>query len=218
MLTDDRLRQELAAAFREQADPVARMAVGPAGLFRQAMRARRKRAAARVASVTAVVAALATAVSLVTISARRTARPVTAAGPPGLLLDAAVTVAPSAPAAARGMPPYLVIADHTRPVADIRGAATGRVLSEVPLPGTIDPKMTQIAAAGDDRTFVLAVFSVSHGIRFYRLHIGTDGRSARLTRLAIPSLPERDVADGIAVTADGKRLAVAVQIRGEQAR
>ena len=58
------------------------------------------------------------------------------------------------------MPPYYVIAGHGRPVAEVRDSKTGKILRAVPLPAGIDPKMSQIAAAGNGHTFALALFSV----------------------------------------------------------
>ncbi len=214
MLTDEDLQRELTAAFHQEADPVARTATGPAALFRQAIRRRRRRAAARAGSLVAAVAAAAAAVSLVTVARGPAAGPVTAAGQTGLLLAAAVSTPPPASAAARAMPPFYVVADHGRPVADVRDSATGRLLSRVRLPAGTDPKLTQVTAAADDRTFVLALFSPSGGTRFYELRITASGQPAGLTPLAIPPLPAQDVAAAIAVTPDGTRLAVARQRAG----
>ena len=211
MLTDDDLLRELAAAFHEQADPIARTAHQPATLFQQAIRHRRRRAAARAGSVVAAAAAVVVVASLATFAGR----PATTASPTGVLLAAAVTAAPPASAAARGMPLFYVVADHTRPVAVVRASAAGRTVSTVPLPAGTDPKLTQVTAAGDDRTFVLALFSLSRGTWFYELRITASGQAAGLTRLAVPPLPAREVADAIALTPGGTRLAVAIQVAGE---
>lgn len=217
MLTDDDLRRELTAAFHEQADPVTRTAIEPATLFRQAIR-RRRRAAAGAGSVVAAAAALAAAITLVTTAVRPAPGPTTTAGPTGLLLAAAVSTAPPAFAAVRGMPPFYVVADHNRPVADVRDSATGQPVSTVPLPAGTDPKLTQVTAAGNDQMFVLALFSPARGTRFYALRITTTGQSAGLTGLAIPPLPAREAADAIALTRDGTRLAVAIQATGGQGK
>ncbi len=216
MLTDDDLRRELTAAFHEQADPMARTVLHPATLFRQAVRHRRRRAAARAGSVVTAAAAVAAIVSLVAFPGRPTAGPATTASPAGTLLAAAVTTAPSASAAASGMPPFYLVADHNRPVAVVRASGTGQPVSGVPLPSGTDPKLTQVTAAGDDRTFVLALFSLSRGTQFYELRISASGQPAGLTRLAVPSLPTREAADAIALTPDGTRLAVAIQADGQR--
>ena len=185
MLTDHDLQTELAAAFREQADPVTRAAVDSAGVFRRAVRSRRRRVAVRAASVLAVVAVAAGA-SVVSRTLRPEPSP--AGQPPGLLLDAAVAAPPPARAAVSGMPRYYVTADHGRPVGEVRDSASGKTLSVVPLPGGIDPKLSQVAAAGNDHTFVLALFAFPR-TRFYLMHVAAGGRSARLVSLAIPPLP-----------------------------
>ncbi len=212
MLTDHDLQAELAVAFREQADPVTQTAVDSAGVFGRAVRSRRRRAAVRAASVLAVVA-VAVGASVVS----RIPRPeLSSAGqPPGLLLDAAVAAPPPARAAVSGMPRYYVTAGHGRPVAEVRDAASGKTLSVVPLPGGIDPKLSQVAAAGNDHTFVLASFAFPR-TRFYLMHVAAGGRSAWLVSLAIPPLPAGAVADAIAVSPGGRKLAVAVQFSGEQ--
>ena len=214
MLTDDALRRELAAAFHEQADPIAQTVFQPAALFRQAVRHRRRRTAARAGSVAAAAAVVAI-VSLV-IFPGRPGGPATTGAPAGVLLAAAVTTAPPASTAARGAPPFYVVAEHNRPVAVVRASAAGQPASTVALPSGIDPKLTQVTAAGHDRRFVLALYSLSRGTRFYELRITASGQAAGLTRLAIPPLPARDVADAITLTPDGTRLAVAIQVAGRR--
>jgi hypothetical protein len=113
------------------------------------------------------------------------------------------------------MPRYYVTMDHFRPVAEVRDAATGKVLRTVALPRRIDPKMSQIAAAGDGRRFVLALFSFPR-TRFYWLRVSAGGHSARLTALNAAPLPAGDAAAGIAVSPNGSKLAVAIQLSGGQ--
>jgi hypothetical protein len=108
------------------------------------------------------------------------------------------------------MPRYYVTVNHFRPIAEVADSATGKLLAMVALPRRIDPKMSQVAAAGNDRTFALALFSFPQ-TRFYRLRVAADGRSARLTAMNAAPLPAGEYADGIAVSPDGSRLAVAIQ-------
>jgi hypothetical protein len=212
VLTDHDLQTELAAAFREQADPVTAAAVDSAGIFRRAVRSRRRRVAVRAASVLAVVAVAAGA----SVVSRALPPELSSAGqPPGLLLDAAVAAPPPARAAVSGMPRYYVTADHGRPVAEVRDSASGKTLSVVPLPSGIDPKLSQVTAAGNDHTFVLALFTFPR-TRFYLMYVAAGGRSARLVSLAIPPMPAGAAADAIAVSAAGRKLAVAVQFSGGQ--
>jgi hypothetical protein len=130
-------------------------------------------------------AALAAAITVV-VTVQPAPGPRTAASPAGLLLAAKVATAPSVSAAAQGMRPFYVVTDHFRLAAYVRDSATGRLLSTVVLPAGTDPKLTQISAAGDNRAFVLALFSLAHGTRFYELRITASGQSAGLRPLAIP--------------------------------
>lgn len=210
MLTDQDLQSKLAAAFHEQADPVARADVDAAGIFRQGVRGRHRRVAARAASAMAAAALVAGA-----WAARPDTQPAAPGSqPPGLLLDAAIARPAPASSADAGMPRYYVIADHARPVAEVRDSKTGKVLRAVPLPPGIDPKLSQIAAAANDRTFVLALSSVSR-TRFYLLRLAPGGRTTGLTSLPVPPLPG-GYATALALTADGRRLAVAIQFSGGQ--
>ena len=129
MLTDHDVTEELAAAFHDQADPVTRTALDPAGIFPRGARARRRRAAIRAAGAGTTATALAVAVIVANLGAGPAPGPGAAPRPPGLLLDAAVAGPPPAGAAVSGMPPYYVTADHFRPVAEVRDSVTGKVLS-----------------------------------------------------------------------------------------
>ena len=204
MLTDHDITEGLAAAFHDRADPVGGTTVDPAGIFPRGVRARRRHAAVR-AAMAGVGAALVAVVLAVNLSAGP--GPLVAERPPGVLLAAAVVSPPPAGAAAAGMPRYYVTVDHARPVAEVRAAATGKVLRTVALPRRIDPKLSQITAAGDGRGFALALFSFPR-TRFYWLHVSADGRSARLTALNAAPLPAGDSADGIALSPGGSKLAV----------
>lgn len=218
MLTDEDLRRELTAAFHEHADPIARTAIDPAALLGRATGHRRKRAVVRAGAVMAAATALAAAITLVVTVVRPGPGPGTVASPAGLLLAARVAMAPSASAAAQGMPPFYVVADHSQPAAYVRDSATGRLRSTVRLPAGTDPKLTQVTVAGDDRMFVLALFSLARGTRFYALRVTASGQSAGPRPLAIPPLPTREAADAIALTPDGTRLAVAIQIGGQDGK
>jgi len=212
LLTDHDITEKLAAAFHDRADPVRATAVDPAEIFRRGARARRRQTAVR-----AVAGGIAAAVTAVVLAVNLSAGPgpVVAEQPPGVLLAAAVVSPPPAGAAVVGMPRYYVTLNHFRPVAVVRAASTGKALMTVPLPRRIDPKQSQIAAAGDGRRFVLSLFSFPR-TRFYWLRVSADGRSARLTALNAAPLPAGEYADGLAVSPGGSRLAVAIQRSGGQ--
>lgn len=211
MPTDRDLQARLAEAFHQQADPVTADAIDAAGIFRRGVRRRRRRIAAGVAS--AVAAAVLVAGVWVASAGAPPAAPGPGFRPPGLLLEAAVVRPPRARAAEAGMPPYYVIADRGRPVAEVRSSKTGKIIDTVPLPAGIDPKLSRIAAAGDGRTFVLALVSFPR-TRFYLLRVATGGHSYRLSPLPVPPLPAGQYAGAIAVSPGGGKLAVAVQFSG----
>jgi hypothetical protein len=210
MLSEHDLRTRLAEALHEQADPVTEDSVDAAGIFGRAARRRRhRRIAVRVTSVLAAAALLAGAWALRPWAARS---PASGYQPPGLLLAAAVVRPQPAPAADAGLPRYYVIADHGRPVAEIRRSATGKLVGRVPLPPGTDPKVSQIAA-GRPGTFVLSLFSFPR-TRFYLLHVPPGGHGARLAPLAVPSLPAGDYVTALAVSPDRRALAVGLQLHG----
>jgi len=183
-----------------------------------ATRKRRRLAAIRAGAVAATACLVAAGVWA---AGNRTERPVapkphrTVSTQPIGLLDAPVAAPASTAAAEAGMPPYYVVADHLRPVADVRSSTTGKILSSVALPAAADPKLTQITAAGNARTFVLAL-STYPRTSFYVLRVGDGGRSARLTPLPVPPLAAGGLAMSIAVSSDGTKLAVAIQFAGSQ--
>jgi hypothetical protein len=133
---------------------------------------------------------------------------------------------PSAPepAVLRQLPPYFVaLTGNTLPYQGTRAVAvataTGAVLGRVspPQPHSL---FSWVAAAGDDRTFVLAVqrakqyqggLSMLGGTgpaRFYRLALGRSGRPGALT--ALPTPPVSGDINGFALSPDGSKLAVSV--------
>ena len=210
MLSEHDLRTRLAEALHEQADPVTGDAVDAAGIFARAMRRRRhRRTGTWVTSALAAAALLAGAWALRPGPARPSGYP-----PPGLLLAAAVGRPQPAPAADAGLPPYYVIADHGRPEAEVRRSTTGKLLRRVALPPGTDPKMSQIAA-GRPGTFVLALFSFPR-TRFYQLRVRAGGHGARLVPLPMPPPPAGDYVTALAVSPDGRTLAVGLQLHGGQ--
>ena len=128
-------------------------------------------------------------------------------------LDAAVAPAISARRADAGMPRYYVISLTAGPdVLQVRSSATGKVVSTVVKPAVCDDKSFRIAAAGNDRDFVVGCEtpqSTTQAIAFYRLRIDTSGRASALRPLAIRT--PADALNDLALTPDGRRLAIGMQ-------
>ncbi|HEX4256930.1 MAG TPA: hypothetical protein VH089_17695 [Streptosporangiaceae bacterium] len=111
-----------------------------------------------------------------------------------------------------GMPRYYVLGSESGAGAlQVRSSATGKVISSVAAPAACDAKTFQIATA-DDRSFVVGCDtpqSKSRSIAFYRLQVTSRGRAFGLRPLAIRT-PD-DALDAVALTPDGRRLAIAMQ-------
>lgn len=100
-----------------------------------------------------------------------------------------------------GQPPVVVL--------DMR---TGKAVASVSLPAR-NSVAWWVAAAGDDRTFVIAGSAGSataQVTRFYLLRLASDGRPGRLRLLPVPALRD-DQIYGMAVTADASKLAIVWQ-------
>jgi hypothetical protein len=98
--------------------------------------------------------------------------------------------------------------------AAIAATATGAIVAKVAPPKPYGV-FTEVAAAGDDRTFVLAAqrnvgpgpASEASPLGFYRLVLRRSGKPAALTALPLP--PIIGLVDGFALSPDGSKLAVA---------
>jgi hypothetical protein len=105
--------------------------------------------------------------------------------------------------------------------AVIRATATGAATSTIAAPSPYST-FDSVAGAGDGRTFVLAaeklvVDHVDGGVsqedapvRFFLLRIGPGGR-ASLTALPIPQVPASKAVTGMALSPDGRKLAVGIE-------
>ena len=109
-----------------------------------------------------------------------------------------------------------------RDSAVIRDTASGATLATAVAP---EPAGTFIAVTGaaDDRTFVLAAEPVARhtgvlrgSIEFFRATFDPGARSLTLAPLPIPEIPAATGIDGLALSPDGARLAVAISSAGTQ--
>jgi hypothetical protein len=102
--------------------------------------------------------------------------------------------------------------------AEVRATVTGKVLGTVrpPLPFT---RFSEVAAAPDDHTFVLAGIGPQGQpsvTQLYALRLNPATGQVRLSRLPIPLIPERWRVNALAVSPDGTRLAVALEPPGAE--
>jgi hypothetical protein len=122
-------------------------------------------------------------------------------------------------APATGLPGYYLTLDQPGTgtghfaQAVVRGSATGTPLARarIPMLGGESPSVT---AAADGRTFVVVDNTFEspghgYGVRIYRLRVGPDGRTVRVDRLPIRTWPL--AVDGVALSPDGSKLAIAEQ-------
>jgi hypothetical protein len=114
---------------------------------------------------------------------------------------------PAAGAAPSAAPYYVTVVFQRSPApVTVNNASTGRVLATVRAP-VAGLGFTGVAAAGDDRTFVLAAQELRpEVVVFYELRLSADGRVASLTRLLSVSSPG---GPAFAVSPDASRLAYA---------
>jgi hypothetical protein len=219
MLTDDDLPVKLAEAFGEQAGRRAPVVIDAAGIFRRGRRRRARRIVTQAVSVAAA-AGLVAGVLIAHSGPAPTARvaqpgtgqlPASKTGPlPGnTLLDAAIAPALSAEAAEAGMPKYYVVPGaQSSGALQVRSSTTGKVISTVTPSAACDPKTFKVAAAGNDRDFVVGCVTTQK-IMFYRLRITSRGLTAAFTPLTIAT--PGDFLNDIALTADGSKLAIGLQ-------
>jgi hypothetical protein len=134
-------------------------------------------------------------------------------------------VPPAAPGPA-AIPRYYLtftfVADqqfHDLPVTEavIRDSASGRITGTVKILSVGFPAPVTVAAAPDDRSFVIGTIEQSakgtvgtsyQEYRFFRLPISADGKPGHLTELPAYPVPTDAFITGIALSPDGTRLAV----------
>jgi hypothetical protein len=117
---------------------------------------------------------------------------------------------PAASAGPAAAPYFVTLAFQKLDVpAVVTDAITGKILGMVH-PPTGGLRFVSAAAAGDDRTFILAAEGAypaqSSATRFYELRLDPGGRPQPLLLLSVPTVA---YGDKLAVSADGSRLAIA---------
>jgi hypothetical protein len=123
-----------------------------------------------------------------------------------------------APRLAAGVPRfYVTLSPQPGPrpglVAAVHASATGQILSRAVIPASTDD--ADIAADGSDRAYLIDYASSADRQVLLLLQVAANGRSATLTRLAAnlaPSLGPSGWIDGLAVSPDGKQVALALQV------
>jgi hypothetical protein len=137
-----------------------------------------------------------------------------------------VTNSPVAPYVASGqVPPYFValaptgVANKSPADAEVHATADGRRLATV-RPSILGGTIVAVTGAADDRTFVLAEQPwAKRGVQqdkqslFYLLRLGPAGQVVSLTELPM-AVPPNTTMRGLALSPDGRRLAVATQPAG----
>jgi len=200
-MRDEELRDQLAAWIR----PVESVPAPDISVIR---RRARRRAIRKVAAGIASVAVAGAVASAVVANLPSSGRPLTTVTPSAHPAWYPAGPLPAADAGPEVAPYFVTLAFQRSPVpAVVTNAFSGKVIATVqPVHGT--SFTGGIAAAGDDRTFVLAAQHAPNGpgATFYELRLGPTGRPKPLTVLPVPHMA---YAGFFAVSADGSKLAIA---------
>lgn len=150
---------------------------------------------------------------------RRTARTLALSGLAGVGVALAIVAAgfpwtgraPAGPPTASSAPPYALTLDaRHNGTATIWDMFTGKVLGRV-APPVAGSALVWVAAAADDRSFVLADELAATGVtQFYLLHLAASGTPGPLAPLDVPQLHGSQVY-GLALSPDASKLAIAWQ-------
>jgi hypothetical protein len=221
-MLDDSLHEQLADWVR----PVTSLPIPDIRVLRRRARRRGMRRAAAAAAVTTVVAAIAVGVTASLPGTGRPAggRPIASrSAAPGTWTHGAWQPAGPLPAADAGpaVAPYIVLNVPGAGTVQVRNVYTFKTIATIqPLPGQF---LAGIAAAGDDRTFVIQAEVGGKrqefrgqkigppmnpaSVAFDELRLGPDGRPISL--LVLFTIPARDALSGFAISQDASMLAYA---------
>jgi len=207
MTVEDRLRAT-SEAIADTMRPVRPLTLPPEPSRQLARRSRSRRWRATLVPLTAALAVLAVAATLVAGKYLNTARPSSPVVPPSGVAASAATV-----------PRYYVELSVTanssgqRP-AIVGDSRTGEELAQVAPPAHL--VFAGVTGAADNRTFVIDATSTlpsnqgTHAWYLLRVAQGT-GHTTRLSRLPVAALPGTYQVQGLALSADGRTLAVMYQ-------
>jgi hypothetical protein len=121
----------------------------------------------------------------------------------------------SAAQADAGMPKYYVLSpdvgDST--VLQVHDSMTGKLISTAAPTAACVLKTFTIAAAGNDRDFVVGC-DTRESTLFYRLQITPSGHIAKISPLSVP-FPDDSTLIDMALTADGSKLAISFSAPGK---
>jgi len=212
--------EDLRDQFSEWARPLRAAVPPPVSVIRRRARRRTARAAASCVTAVAVLAAGGTLASreIAGSQARPASRQVPPASPRLGQLPA--------PDAGAGAAPYYVAVSSDGSSAAVWDAATGKNLGTIAAPtepsggGRYSTLFTSIAAAGDDRTFVLGATANTNSekalpVWLFEIRLAAGGSPGPLRPLSLPRQQQGTVGhwyqsiSSIALTADGAELAIA---------
>ncbi|MEV6861736.1 hypothetical protein AB0M44_12130 [Streptosporangium subroseum] len=137
-----------------------------------------------------------------------TGSPLPATGPPRFIVIARTPIA-------RFIPANSKTATFTPVRPSVQDAKTGKFLFDIPLPPGVESSWQVLAAAPDNRTFVLSGWTGPESpTRFFRIHLDEKGRPGEPA--LIPGFDTDGLTPGyvMALSPDGTRLAVSATIIG----
>ena len=218
MLTEDDLAAKVAQAFGEQAGRRSPAPIDAAGIFRRGRRRRHRQLATGAVSMAAV-AGLVTGLLMAGPGATAdhpvAQSPAPTAGqlPGNTLLDAKVAPVLSPQAAEAGMPKFYIVSAPdalTTNALQVRSSATGKVISSVAQPAGCITSTYQITTSTSERDFYVSCLTTAGAGAFYRLRVSAQGTITAFSSLPITGPPSTFVT-GLAVSPDGRQLAVGLQ-------
>jgi hypothetical protein len=113
-----------------------------------------------------------------------------------------------------GVPPYYLVMSSATSQAEIRDTATGATVATVRLPGPF-ARLFDATGAADNWTFVLVVYDSKDlptgrvPLKYYLAQFSPRTDRVTLQRLPIPSPPSDWLPEGLALSPNGRELAIA---------